>query len=121
MAKVLVVDDSPTQTLMYQRMLTRGGHQVLQATNGADGFEIAKREQPDLILMDVVMPGVNGFQATRELTKSKETTNIPIIVVSSKDQDTDKLWALRQGARDYFVKSVKEKDLIKRIDMLLAE
>ena len=120
MAKVLIVDDSPTEVHVLQIMLTKNGHEVVVATSGEDGVEIAKKEKPDLILMDVVMPGMNGFQATRQISKDERTASIPVIMVTTKDQETDKVWAMRQGAKDYIVKPVQEKALIEHVNMVLS-
>jgi twitching motility two-component system response regulator PilH len=120
MAKILVVDDSPTEIHVLQTMLEKNGHEVIVANSGEDGIIAAKDAQPDLVLMDVVMPGMNGFQATRQLTKQKETASIPVIIVTTKDQETDKVWAMRQGAKDYIVKPVQEKALIERVNNALA-
>ena len=120
MAKILVVDDSPTEVHVLQTMLEKNGHQVVVATSGEDGVVAAKEVQPDLVLMDVVMPGMNGFQATRQLSKQSETASIPVIIVTTKDQETDKVWAMRQGAKDYIVKPVQEKALIERVNNALA-
>ena len=120
MAKILIVDDSPTEVHVLQIMLTKNGHQVVVATSGEDGVEKAETEKPDLILMDVVMPGMNGFQATRQISKNKDTASIPVIMVTTKDQETDKVWAMRQGAKDYIVKPVQEKALIEHVNMVLS-
>jgi twitching motility two-component system response regulator PilH len=120
MAKVMVVDDSPTEVHALQTMLTKNGHEVVVATTGEEGVERAKTEMPDLILMDVVMPGMNGFQATRQISKNVETSAIPVIMVTTKDQETDKVWAMRQGAKDYIVKPVQEKALIEHVNMVLS-
>lgn len=120
MARILVVDDSPTETFRFKEILQRHGHEVLEATNGADGISMARAEQPDLILMDVVMPGMNGFQATRQLSRGADTKHIPIIIVSTKDQETDRVWGKRQGARDYLTKPVEETALMLLIKQLLA-
>lgn len=119
MAKILVVDDSPTEIHVLQTMLEKNGHQVLVASSGEDGIVAAKDQQPDLVLMDVVMPGMNGFQATRQLTKQKETASIPVIIVTTKDQETDKVWGMRQGAKAYVTKPIKEEDLIKTLNEFL--
>lgn len=119
MKRILVVDDSPTEVHVLKAILQKNGYTVISATNGEEGIDVAKSEQPDLILMDVVMPGLNGFQATRQLSQDEKTASIPVIVVTTKDQETDKVWALRQGAKDYMVKPVKEKDLIERIQALI--
>jgi len=120
MAKVMIVDDSPTEVHVLTTMLRKNGHEVVVANSGEDGIEIAKTEMPDLILMDVVMPGMNGFQATRQIAKNDETASIPVIMVTTKDQETDKVWAMRQGAKDYIVKPVQEKALIEHVNMVLS-
>ena len=120
MAKVMIVDDSPTEVHVLQTMLTKNGHEVVVATSGEEGVEMAKAEMPDLILMDVVMPGMNGFQATRQISKNAETSSIPVIMVTTKDQETDKVWAMRQGAKDYIVKPVQEKALVEHVNMVLS-
>lgn len=119
MANILIVDDSPIDQKELSNILERNGHSVIHANNGESGVAIAKSEKPDLILMDVVMPGLNGFQATRQISKGSDTSHIPIILISSKDQETDRHWGLRQGARSYMVKPVKDKELIKEIAELL--
>ena len=115
---VLVVDDSPTERHVLVELLSRNGYQVITAENGEEGIEKARRELPDLILMDVVMPGLNGYQATRTLTRDDATKHIPIIVCTSKGQETDRLWGLRQGALDYIVKPVNGEDLLAKIASL---
>jgi len=115
---VLVVDDSPTDTHVLAEMLKKNGFNVLQAASGEDGIEKAKSDKPDLVLMDVVMPGMSGFEATRAIAKDPETSHIPIMICSTKDQETDKAWGLRQGARDYLVKPIDEKTLIAKIKAL---
>ncbi|MCB1857746.1 MAG: response regulator [Gammaproteobacteria bacterium] len=116
---ILIVDDSPTETHILKGILERGGYRVITAENGEAGVSSAIEHTPDLILMDVVMPGLNGFQATRELSRSPETADIPIIMVSTKGQETDRAWGLRQGARDYVVKPVSPKDLLNKISVVL--
>jgi twitching motility two-component system response regulator PilH len=118
--KVLVVDDSPEDVKRASTMLQKAGHEVLTATNGIAGVALAEKEQPDLILMDVVMPELNGFQATRQLSKGASTSNIPVIVVSGKDQETDKAWAMRQGAKAYLTKLLEQKALFDAIDRVMA-
>jgi twitching motility two-component system response regulator PilH len=120
MASILVVDDSPTEIHVFKTMLEKHGHEVNTAQSGEEGVDRAKELKPDLILMDVVMPGLNGFQATRQLGNQPETANIPVIVVTTKDQETDKVWAMRQGAKDYIVKPAKEADLLARIKAILG-
>ena len=119
MARILIVDDSPTETFRFKEILTKHGYDVLEASNGADGVTLAKAEQPDLVLMDVVMPGVNGFQATRQISRGDDTKHIPVIIVSTKDQATDRVWGKRQGAIDYLIKPVDEKQLIDVIKQFL--
>ncbi len=119
MAKVLIVDDSPTETFKLREMLEKQGHEVLEAANGADGVAVTRAEQPDVVLMDVVMPGLNGFQATRQLTKGADTAHIPIIIVTTKDQETDRVWGKRQGAKDYLTKPVEETVLLGTIERWL--
>ena len=116
--KILVVDDSPTERHVLVELLTRKGYQVLTAESGEEGIEKAKNEQPDLVLMDVVMPGLNGYQATRTLTRDDATKHIPVIVCTSKGQETDKIWGLRQGAQDYMVKPINPEELLAKIAAL---
>lgn len=121
MAKVLIVDDSPTETHKISAILTRHGHETLTADSGAAGIESARTHLPDLVLMDIVMPGLNGFQATRELTKKGSTTShIPVIIISTKDQDTDRMWAQKQGAKGYLTKPVDERLLLQTIQSVLG-
>lgn len=120
MARILSVDDSPTEMYKLTAMLEKHSHQVLKAENGADGVALARQEKPDVVLMDIVMPGLNGFQATRQLSKDPETSAIPVIIVTTKDQETDKVWGKRQGARDYLTKPVDEETLLKTINSVLA-
>lgn len=109
---VLVVDDSPTDLHLLNGYLESNGYTTINASSGEEALQKASAERPDLILMDVVMPGMNGFQATRSLSRNPETRDIPVIVVTSKSQETDKIWAMRQGARDFVSKPVDEKTLI---------
>jgi twitching motility two-component system response regulator PilH len=116
MAQILIVDDSPTEAHVLKGMLEKHGFEVETAENGTEGIERAKELKPDLILMDVVMPGLNGFQATRQLTKDSETKEIPVIIVTTKDQETDRVWGMRQGARDFLTKPVAEKTLMDKVN-----
>ncbi len=120
MARVLIVDDSPSQLLGLQRIVEKLGHQVITAEDGAAGVQVAKREIPDLVLMDVVMPNLNGFQATRQISKDPSTSHIPVILVTTKDQETDKVWGMRQGAKAYITKPVDEAALVKTIKDLIG-
>jgi twitching motility two-component system response regulator PilH len=120
MPRVLIVDDSPTETYKFKEILEKNGFEIITADNGADGVAVARQELPDVVLMDVVMPGLNGFQATRQISKNEETKNIPVIIVTTKDQETDKVWGKRQGASDYLTKPVDEKLLLETIKRVLG-
>ena len=120
MAVVLIIDDSPTELHLFQGMLERGGYDTLVADSGEEGIRMAQTERPDCILMDVVMPGMNGFQATRKLTRDPRTSSIPVIMITTKDQETDKIWGMRQGAVEYLVKPVADKDLVAKIHSVMA-
>ena len=121
MARILIVDDSQLQRQLLEHLLDKYGHQVLTATTGEDGIDIASGEQPDLVLMDVVMPGIDGFKATREITRNDTTSHIPVIILSSKSDDTDRIWAERQGASGYLTKPGNEKALISAVSGVLKE
>ena len=118
--KILVVDDSPTDRQFMLETLGRKGYQVVIAESGEDAIVKAKAELPDLILMDVVMPGLNGYQATRQITRDDATKHIPVIMCTSKGADTDKIWGMRQGANDYLVKPVDAAQLLAKIAQLSA-
>lgn len=120
MTRVLIVDDSPTETYVLREMLEKHDYEVTVAENGEDGIRQAHESAPDVILMDIVMPGVNGFQATRKLSKDPATATIPIVIISTKDQDTDRIWGMRQGARDYISKPVTEQELLEKVQAALA-
>ncbi len=120
MARILVVEDSPTDQHQLVNLLQKAGHEVITANSGEEALKMAGFEKPDLILMDVVMPGMNGFQATRQLTRAPDTRHIPVVIVSTKNQDTDKVWGERQGARAYITKPVVEKTLISTVDQILS-
>ncbi|MCG7873439.1 MAG: response regulator [Candidatus Thiodiazotropha lotti] len=117
--RILVVDDSPTEVVVFKKILTKQGYQILVASDGQEGVEMAKKELPDLILMDVVMPVLNGFQATRQLKNDDSTANIPVIMVTTKDQQTDINWGMRQGADEYMVKPVSPAELLNKIKALI--
>jgi twitching motility two-component system response regulator PilH len=121
MARILIVDDSPTQLAGIRRVVEKLGHEAITAEDGASGVETAKRELPDLILMDVVMPNLNGFQATRSISREATTSHIPIVLVTTKDLETDKVWGLRQGARGYITKPFREDELAELITRTLGE
>lgn len=118
---MLVVDDSPTETRVIVNALLKAGFRAETAADGEEGVRAARRLHPDIILMDVVMPVLNGFQATRQLQRDPETADIPVIMVTTKDQETDRTWGLRQGALDYLVKPVDAQDLVARIRAVLGE
>ena len=118
MAKILIVDDSPSQLLGIQRIVEKLGHESITAEDGAAGVEVAKRELPDMVLMDVVMPNLNGFQATRTLSREATTKHIPVILVTTKDQDTDRVWGMRQGAKAYLTKPFSEDELAEVIERI---
>ncbi|MGX5672139.1 MULTISPECIES: twitching motility response regulator PilH [unclassified Thermomonas] len=120
MARILIVDDSPSQLMSIRRIVEKLGHDALTAEDGAAGVEAAKRELPDLILMDVVMPNLNGFQATRSISREATTKHIPVILVTTKDQDTDRVWGMRQGAKAYITKPFSESELADVINQYIA-
>lgn len=116
--KILVVDDSATERHVLVSLLEGKGYTIVTASNGEEGVAAAKRELPDLILMDVVMPGMNGYQATRTISRDEATKHIPVIMCTSKDQETDKIWGMRQGALDYMVKPVDATALLAKLSTL---
>jgi twitching motility two-component system response regulator PilH len=113
--KILLVDDSKTELHVLSELLTKKGFQVRTAENGEEAMRRLQEERPDLILMDVVMPGQNGFQLTRAITRDPSFANVPVIICTSKNQETDRVWGLRQGARDYVVKPVNPEELLSKI------
>ena len=119
MARILIADDSSTQISGISKILTKGGHEIITADDGEQAVEMAASESPDIILMDVVMPKLNGFQATRQITRNPGTQHIPVIMLTSKDQETDRVWAERQGASGYLTKPPSESDLLNTIESLL--
>ncbi|MCA3212173.1 MAG: response regulator [Burkholderiales bacterium] len=118
MKKVLIVDDSPTERYFLNELLTKNGFAVTQAENAEDAVDKLRNGVPDLILLDVVMPGQNGFQLTRQLSRDPATQAVPIIICTSKNQQTDRIWALRQGARDFVTKPVRPEELLEKIAAL---
>jgi len=120
MPLILIVDDSPTEVHVMQKALERHGYRTASAGDGAEGIRLAREMSPDLIFMDVVMPGMNGYQATRTLANDPKTSSIPIIMVTSKGQETDKIWGLRQGAVDYMVKPVSPDQLVAKAQATLT-
>ena len=121
MSRILIVDDSPTESFKISGVLKRHGHEVLAAESGEQALQVARDSQPDLILMDIVMPGLNGFQATRQLTRDPATSAIPVVMLTAKSQEADRIWGERQGARGYLVKPVDDSVLVATISQVLAE
>ena len=120
MAKVLIVDDSPAQVSSLKALIEKWGHVVLTAENGDQALQIARAEQPNVILMDVVMPGMSGFQTTRKLSKDQATNRIPVIFVSKKDGEADQVWGMRQGATAYVTKPINPDVLFTAISDAVA-
>ena len=120
MSKILVVDDSPAQLYSLCKMVEQGGHQVIAAESGQQALELAADEHPAVILMDIVMPGMSGYSATRKLNKSDSTRHIPVIFVSSKSGEADRAWGLRQGASEYVTKPVNPVVLLTAISEAMA-
>jgi len=116
--KILIVDDSPTERHHLVTLLNGQGYELETAENGEEAIALAKETKPDLILMDVVMPGLNGFQTTRALSRETATQEIPVIICTSKDQESDRAWGMRQGASDYLVKPVEKAALQSAIQRL---
>ena len=120
MARILLIEDSPTEAAVLTQLLEKNGHEVTASVSAEDGIDMCRRDRPDLVLMDVVLPGMNGYQATRAITRDESTKHIPVLIVSTKGMDTDRAWGMRQGARDYVVKPPDESDLIARINAALG-
>jgi twitching motility two-component system response regulator PilH len=116
---ILIVDDSPTEVHVFKKLLEKQGYNIITAADGQEGLDLAKRVHPHLILMDVVMPVLNGFQATRKLRNDQETADIPVIIVTTKGQETDINWGKRQGADEYLVKPVMPVELLSKIKALI--
>lgn len=116
--KILIVDDSPTERYYLTEILIKNGFSVSTAENGEDALLKIKADKPQLILMDVVMPGKNGFQVTRSISRDPDTQDIPVIICTSKNQETDRIWGLRQGACDYLVKPIDPQELLSKIAAL---
>jgi twitching motility two-component system response regulator PilH len=118
--KILVVDDSPTERFFLADLLARKGYTVITAENGDEAVSKIKAERPSLVLMDVVMPGASGYQVTRALARDPETQAIPVVICTSKSNETDRIWGLRQGARDYLIKPIRPEELLTKIAGLVA-
>ncbi|MDO5652228.1 MAG: response regulator [Moraxella sp.] len=119
MTKILVVDDSPSEMMRFKEILSKYNYEIIEAFNGEEGCVKAIEHLPDVVLMDIVMPEMNGFQATRRITREKSTAHIPVVIVSTKDQETDRVWGKRQGAKEYLTKPVSEEDLVRVINAVL--
>jgi twitching motility two-component system response regulator PilH len=118
-ANILIIDDSPTDVRVFTTLLERAGHKVDSVGNAEEGIERVRAEMPALVIMDVIMPGMNGFQATRTLTRDPVTKDVPIVMITTKSMETDRVWGLRQGARAFITKPVNEKELLACINQLL--
>ncbi|HEU4389824.1 MAG TPA: response regulator [Blastocatellia bacterium] len=114
-ATILVVDDSPTDVRLLSNTLQGGGYRIITASDGDEALNKAKRERPGLILLDVLLPKKNGFQVCRDLKTSAETRDIPVILISSKRQDIDKVWGIKQGADEYITKPWNDDELLTAI------
>ena len=119
MPLVLIVDDSPTEQHVFSKALERHGYDTVVASDGEEAIATAEQVQPEVIVMDVVMPGMNGFQATRRLSRNAATSGIPVVIVSAKGQETDRIWGLRQGAFQYLVKPVDTGELLAAVEAAL--
>lgn len=118
---VLIVDDSRTQLYAMEKMLNSAGVNTLTAENGKQGILMARHKRPDVILMDIVMPEINGFQATRYLSRHADTAHIPIIIISGSNQESDKAWGLKLGARDFMNKPVNKEELFSKIEAIMQQ
>ena len=120
MAKVLIVDDSRVYRYSLRKLVKNWGHEVLVAKNGEQAIEIAREQIPEIILMDILMPGMNDYQANRKLAGDKATSHIPVIFISARSEETDRIWGLRQGAKAYITKPVKPEILLSAINDAVA-
>ena len=121
MALIMIVDDSPTEVHVMRTALEKHGYQTMAASDGSECLSLAREVRPDLIFMDVVMPGLNGFQTTRTLTRDPQTKSIPVVMITTKGEMTDRIWGMRQGAVDYLVKPVGESDLVAKAEEVLRQ
>jgi twitching motility two-component system response regulator PilH len=118
-ANILIIDDSPTDVRVFTTLLERAGHHVVAVSTAEEGIERVRADMPDLVIMDVIMPGMNGFQATRTLTRDPATSAVPIVMITTNSMETDRVWGLRQGAKAFITKPVNEKELLACINELL--
>jgi twitching motility two-component system response regulator PilH len=116
--KILIVDDSPTDRQYLLEVLSKQGYECVTAQGGDEAIEKSKTEKPDLILMDIIMPGTDGYKATRVIAHDEATKHIPVIMCTSKNLETDRVWGLRQGAKDYITKPIVAQDLLAKIRTL---
>lgn len=121
MYKVLIVEDSPSELARFRDLLSHNNYQVIEAVDGQQGLEMANQHLPDAILMDIVMPEMNGFQATRKITCNEATSHIPVVMISTKNQETDRVWGKRQGAKAYLTKPVNEAELLNTIQSVINQ
>ena len=121
MAKILIIDDSQAQLYSLKSIVEEEGHEVFTAKDCEHGLDAAKSQHPDLILLDIIMPGMSGFQLNRKLHNIAETRKIPVIFVSIKNQESDIAWGLRQGAKAFITKPVNKKELLSAINEVLAD
>ena len=119
MSLIMIVDDSPTEVHIMKTALEKHGFQTMSASDGNECLTLAREVKPDLIFMDVVMPGLNGFQTTRTLSRDPVTKSIPVVMVTTKNQESDRIWGMRQGAVDYLVKPVDASDLVAKANEVL--
>lgn len=115
---VMVVDDSKTELMFLSELLNKNGFSVSTAQSADEALKRVEEAMPDLILMDVVMPGQNGFQLTRMLSKDARYSAIPIFLCTSKNQETDRVWGMRQGAKEYLTKPINANELLAKINAL---
>jgi twitching motility two-component system response regulator PilH len=120
MSKILIVDDLHTEVQMMKDAVTKHGHYVIEAADGESGFNLAKKEKPDLILLDVVLPKADGFSVCRRLKKDPETAQIPVIIISTKNQESDHFWGMKQGADAYLFKPAKPEELVSMVNRCLS-
>jgi twitching motility two-component system response regulator PilH len=116
--KILIVDDSPTERFFLADLLSKRGYAVVTAENGDEALLKVRSEKPSLVVMDVVMPGTSGYQATRAIARDPATQSIPVILCTSKGAESDRIWGLRQGAKEYVVKPVDPEELLAKIARL---